>query len=110
MSVEETTSCGIAELYNLDTNPAELLLEAEQDSEISSCAFINFSDAIENRNGARLAAYITKHKLGEIIQTPIKVNPSSENKIRQWTWIIDHKKFKTWVKKEEEKEEERWKF
>jgi hypothetical protein len=116
MATKETSSCGIIELHHLGNEIEDLIYHAELDAEITQVAFVNFSDWTRKRNGEAVAKYIKKHKLGTVTSTIAKRNPSSKHMIKQWTWAVDHKAFKSWLKKvekkrdEEEDEEEHYKF
>ena len=111
MSVYETSSCGIIEIHHLSTEIEDLLWEADNEEGILNCvAFVNFSDAIERGNGEKVAKYLRKHKLGRVTSITQKKNPSSGRIIKQWTWTVDHKAFKSWLKKVERSRDEEDEF
>lgn len=59
--------------------------------------FIVFSDAIANRNGAKLAKFIENNKLGKVIKSSVKANPNTGHKIRVLVWEVDRLATLKWV-------------
>ena len=88
----EIACCGIRELHGIDyTHPgfsARAAVEAARDAG----AHVFFSSAYQGRrtrkqtNGAKLAAYILRHKLGSINEIPVKINRNSGNRLAMWVW------------------------
>lgn len=84
--------CGIRELYNLSDGSEHIILQvAEAIRNGYDAAFYLFADNYDNRNGWRLARYITKHKLGKLTETKSTFNPNSNNKMKVWLWKIDQR-------------------
>lgn len=57
-------------------------------SEITFGAVL-FSDSVRRGNGRRLAAYITKNNLGEVVEGKVFSNPNTRRNIQVWTWYLD---------------------
>ena len=58
---------------------------------------------INNRGyGFAFAAFIRKHKLGEVViaSEGDHVNPNSGNQLKMWTWTVDHDRLNTWYAKD----------
>lgn len=49
------------------------------------------------RYGDALRAYILKHKLGEVVETGVAVNPNSGNNLKAYIWTVDHEAVKVHV-------------
>ena len=49
--------------------------------------------------GDRFAAFIQKHKLGALIETPYNMNPNSGNNVKVWLWTVDHPRVKALLAK-----------
>lgn len=116
-------SCGIAELYSLDTyvlatktavtrqyhTPQSILIMAHQSlvgvNESGNVAMILFSDVVDGDDvqspvpGSQLAAYITKEKLGTIWQSPEQHNPNTDNTIVLWVWTVNKGAWDKWMEK-----------
>lgn len=97
--INETTCCGLMELYGLsDNTPGNLVLivanhRFEQANygnkdEYGYC-FVLFTDVSEKDYGPGLVKYIKKNKLGKVIQTSSKRNPNTGHRIRAWIWEIN---------------------
>jgi hypothetical protein len=98
MTVESTNCCGVGELYDLDGRGPEenirdmqRILRREVSLWVSLKAVYLFHDAVWYGNGRKLAAYIRKHKLGELVETGKVRNPNSRRLIQAWLWTIDKK-------------------
>ena len=50
--------------------------------------------------GFSFAAFIRKHKLGEVViaSEGDHVNPNSGNQLKMWTWTVDHEALAKWFK------------
>lgn len=81
-------NCGMTTLYELKKNPAENLRELY---EFGAPAIVAFSDAVTFKNGAALARYIRKHKLGHVSSSRRAHNDNSGHYIQAWYWCVDHK-------------------
>ena len=46
--------------------------------------------------GVRLATYITKHKLGSVVQSETAKNPNTSNPITVFVWTLNAKNLRTW--------------
>ena len=49
--------------------------------------------------GDSFAAFIQKHKLGSLVETPYNLNPNSGNQVKVWLWTVDHPKVKALLAK-----------
>ena len=99
-------SCGVAQLYNLSSDPQKVLYAVATQfyhpSKGSSYAFLMWSDT-EESNGVKLDQFIFKtiHE-GEWFecQLPQKTrwveNPKTSNGICVWIWEIPHERLKAW--------------
>ena len=121
-------SCGVSELVGVNDRTPHQVLKAII-SECELCpdvkgkardawdyygeytpaipAFLSFSDIYREsaEGGQALADYIKKNKLGPIVQTTIRTNQNSGNRIRAWIWGPNATKLRAWWKKEEAKKE-----
>lgn len=52
--------------------------------------------------GFRFAAFIRKHKLGEVViaSEVDHINPNSGNHLAMWTWTVDHEALNRWAVKD----------
>ena len=73
----------------------------------SSFRYVFFTQAqpqkINNRGyGYAFAAFIRKHKLGEVViaSEGDHVNPNSGNHLKMWTWTVDHDRLNKWYVKD----------
>lgn len=48
--------------------------------------------------GRAFAAYITQHKLGDLVCSTLATNPNSGNKIQGWIWTLDREALVKWYK------------
>lgn len=82
----------------------------ESPVQYSRFRFATFSEAIppplETREqnsayayGRRFAAFITKHGLGTVVESPREINPNSGNHLQVWVWCINHDTLKAWYDK-----------
>jgi hypothetical protein len=96
MTVESTNCCGVGELYDLNgpednIRDMKRILRREVGPWVSLKAIYLFHDAVVNKNGTMLAAYIRKHKLGKVLAAGKVRNPNSCRLIQAWLWTIDKK-------------------
>ncbi len=91
--------CGIGELVGIDETPKAIVARVYEDStsDMDGLPYdrynmIVFTDNVKFKNGAKLAAYIKYHKLGEVTASPIVWNPSRSSRVRMWTWLPNWKK------------------
>ena len=113
MSLEELSCCGMRELDGVSNNAPIGLLQkmcgdlcdsyySEENTKLNSnFAFIVFSDTFHRgkHSGRRFAGYIRRYKLGNVVESPIRVNPNTGHKLRVWTWAVDWKAMKKWWEK-----------
>jgi hypothetical protein len=57
-----------------------------------------FTDAVKYKKGTRLAAYIIKNKLGEVVESPHAAGLHG-HAVSLWTWKVDWKALEKWAKK-----------
>lgn len=83
--------CGVRELFNLGALSKTTILRVAQAirEESLNAAYYMFADRASNGNGARLARYIKKHELGDLIETPPTHNPQSGHDLIVWLWKLD---------------------
>ncbi len=86
-------SCGVRELEDLREKPEESIAEVaiERIERGGRFVFVMFSDTIPRGNGTRIAKYIIKNGLGDIIETRVRENPNTGRRIRVWVWGINLK-------------------
>lgn len=89
-------SCGVDQLFGLEHSPKTIVQDLAQEIvdhqewyEDRPPAFLVFSDAVNFKNGRKLASYIKKNNLGALYGTQPKTNNNSGNKIQVWTWSVD---------------------
>jgi hypothetical protein len=58
--------------------------------------------------GKRFAAYITKEKLGTVVETETKVNPNSKNPLKAFIWTIDWDAMRKWLAARKKLNQEAW--
>lgn len=98
--IDDTSCCGLYELYELTSNPSDsvsevgnhLFYSGEPVSE--AYPFIVFSDTTENGNGEKLVQYIKKNDLGTVVATRARKNPSSGNMLKVYVWSLNAKNIK----------------
>lgn len=122
---ESLISCGVKQLHGLCRNgdvfdredgipPKEIIYSAftnwlDGDSETFLGDYIDpedftfgivmFSDSTRRGNGQKLAAYITRYKLGTIIPSDIIINPNTGRDIQAWMWQLNIPALITWLEK-----------
>lgn len=106
VNVEQTRGCcGNDEIYNLQRDPTENVLKVafQRYEEENKAAFYTFADVVGFKNGSRLAKFIVKNNLGQIVETRSKRNPNTDNRIRVWIWDVDDVALKRWWAKNKQK-------
>lgn len=89
-----------------EVNSCEVHYLDDDDCCNETCAYIMFSDAIENGCGRALARHIKKHKLGAVV-TPKKArNPNSGKYIEVFIWTVDWTALAEHVRENEGRESE----
>lgn len=81
------------------------------DREDEKYPFVIFTAMVEDEDGEKIdppygenfAAYLREHSLGEVLETPVRFNPNSGNKIKAWIWSINHANLRDWFTKEKKK-------
>jgi hypothetical protein len=136
MYLTETACCGVLEITELSENrgPKEaceqMVLErswqptkwdpvkatyinSKPKFEGLGAAHVTFTEAIgkgynSRRYGTALKKFIEANKLGEVVQTRLRVNPNHSeanegkgraHKVRLFVWTVDHKRFKQFAAK-----------
>jgi hypothetical protein len=79
-------SCGVGQIYGLWRFDARALVRETLDW---GAAMYVFSDAQDEGNGAVLATFIRKNKLGKLVESCWEENPNSGNMIKTWIWTPD---------------------
>ena len=100
MDLENMNCCGIREASGLQDTPiknciyavARLRFGYEQEQ----FGFVIFSEEASYRKGSKLKAYIKKHKLGTVVQSPIEVNPNTSNRLRVYIYTIHQDNLQKW--------------
>lgn len=102
MQIDSTDCCGVRQLYNIEGDineptrgPKYILQEVARAAGPQGnrkAAFYIFYDHRanqENSYGQRLAAFIRENNVGELVESPIRLNPNSNNMLKMYTWAID---------------------
>ena len=96
VQVEKTECCGIYQLYSLDKKPIVNVVAVAQELE-RDYPMVIFHDTIKSGRGAKVAAYIKRHKLGSVHASTIHNNPNSGNDIQMWIWYPDWAAFREFL-------------
>ena len=94
IQLKNTNCCGVGELYNLSRmTPKNVIINFERKVYSRGGddgwrmptvkAHYMFHD-VENKNGDKLAEYITKYDLGGLLATESRKNPNSPRKVKAW--------------------------
>ena len=115
--LRSTACCGMRELHGLnfrnwnpvtrtsDLSPADQLVRVVSrdcfDRDTNPYCMVLFTDIVSkyHQQGTLLANYIYDNELGDIIETPVKTNPNTNNSIRAWIWTINKTKLRSWHRK-----------
>lgn len=102
MQVSSTLCCGVRQMYHIEPHinepsqgPEYVVREVCRNAGPGGgyrAAFYVFYDHRaneENSYGSRLAAFIRENNLGELVESPIRQNPNSNNQLKMYTWAID---------------------
>jgi hypothetical protein len=97
--------CGVGELDGIEHDkPLEALKGAfisrnwmggfpKEEYEDPTVAFMLFTGVTKEKYAQRFKAYLLRHKLGEVIETPSRMNPNMPNRIRggikAYLWHVD---------------------
>lgn len=98
--------CALYELHGFSEeqpnsgDKLEYFLEIYDRSYVSrgELGFVLFTDNLVSTHGSRLAQYLKRKKLGNVIQTAPKKNPKSGRQVQCWIWDIDWKALRAWEK------------
>lgn len=102
---QTTASCGMVQLHVLTSNCEQIVRKAlfpehrmvAADAPVPGSGvprhakpifypLVMFSDAEHYARGEKLSKFIKDNDLGEIVESPVRVNPNTLNKIRTWIW------------------------
>jgi hypothetical protein len=67
-------------------------------SRTKNAQIIIFSDTVNNNNGKRIADFIVRNKLGDIIESPASKSRNTGAMIQTWMWSVWHKALQDWSK------------
>jgi hypothetical protein len=102
MEIEQIASCcGIGEMADLDSSAVgNMYMFCESETPYSNDRYnlYVFTDAVYNRRGSKLAAYIIRNQLGTITASPRRIGHSGRN-VQLWIWSVDWDKMEEWAKK-----------
>jgi hypothetical protein len=88
--------CGMKVLSNLNEPPSKMLRSHR--SSLLSTGLVAFSDRVSYNNGIKLAKFIQKHKLGDVVESMDGTNPIHGSTIRAWIWKPSKEGFEEWLK------------
>ena len=102
--INSTSCCGLNEIHGVGYPPKDILLYVgerfvEQEERVPFYFFTDTREVGGGSDGKNLASYITKHKLGRIVQSRYKRNPNSGNMLRVWIWETNKRNFIRWYNK-----------
>jgi hypothetical protein len=97
-------SCGVLEVHTLSDQPPNATLFAVANHLYHKAngrptAFVMFSDVVtsgKDSRGLLLAERIKSANIGELWESPKRINPRTGDAIRVWVLAIDHDKFRPW--------------
>ena len=103
MNLDSMNCCGLREASGLQDTPIkDCIYEVARSRfgyEYEKFGFVIFSEKAECRRGSKLKAYIKKHKLGTVVQSPIEVNPNTSNRLRVYIYTIHQDNLLKWWNK-----------
>jgi hypothetical protein len=104
--VEGTSCCGMFEINGVKNlkekrKKEQFLYRSIEEGDIHQrgqvVPFLLFSDIYNKGSGGRsLKKFILDNKLGDVITSPVKVNPNTGNKIEVFIWVTDAKAINKW--------------
>lgn len=108
IDIRSTSCCGLSDIdYLKGTKPKEAIAKICTDRELNDTPpFYLFSGVVKEKYGENFKKYILKNKLGKIIETPTRINPNSDNRIKAWVWSVNNKEIKRWAKENKKTIEE----
>ena len=97
VDVRSTECCGVVELDGVGYDSAQSIVEQVHeewgDYDHTKFRYVVFNDTptqgSDRPSGAKLANFIKKNKLGDIIVTKSNINPNSGNSLRVWVWTYN---------------------
>ena len=103
MNLDSMNCCGLREASGLQDTPIEECIYEVARSrfgyEGEKFGFIIFSEEASYRRGSTLKAYIKKHELGTVVQSPVEVNPNTGNRLRIYIYTIHQVNLLKWWNK-----------
>lgn len=103
--------CGIAELGHIrdDFGPEDSLMSVDYE-ELGAHVVFSVTSADTNRHaiGRKLADFIQKNKLGEVVETKGARNPGHDGTLKAWIWTPNKKALKSWQAKMRKAKPERY--
>lgn len=101
-------SCGITEVHHLPDQPPNATLFAVANHLYHKAngrptAFVMFSDVVtsgKDSRGLLLAELVKSSNIGDLYESPRRINPRTGNAIRVWVLAVDHDKFRPWYTEE----------
>lgn len=88
---------------NWDYAYDDTLAENYPNNDNRDASFLFFSEPQTQKgntpHGSRLARYIKKNRLGDVWESPPRINPNSHNVLCMWVWVVDIYKFAQWYNK-----------
>ena len=106
-------SCGVKQLFGLAAQPKVTVKQVFRVmngygswAHPGNWAHLVFSDVVCSRgrsSGSKLAAFIEKHKLGDIVMSKCETNPNSGRPIAVWVWTSDMDAIRALIAKDKKK-------
>lgn len=107
MDVARMGCCGFKELQGISGLTPEQAVErfcryftnpARATTAHLMVSHVVFTATGRAKYGRAFAAYITQHKLGDLVCSTLATNPNSGNKLQGWIWTIDREALVKWFK------------
>lgn len=96
MSMHNSQSCcGFREFSGFGGTPKQILTEILTAS--GSASHILLTDKVNNPSSTKFVDVVRTLGLGEIVQGPVKRNPSTGNDITGWIYTPDYNKVRAFV-------------
>lgn len=114
MDIEPTSCCGVKEIEGLGEHakPQDAMAQfCHEESCKKPFRFLytftgvvrrkvaDHSSSRRDNYGAKFAAFIRANHLGQVVESPTRVNPNTGNTIRHWTWAPAAETLKRWAAK-----------
>lgn len=98
-----TSCCGVRDIddlsYNRTAKESMLAVCEMFYNEDMQGAFCLFTGTTRGKYAKRFRDYIINNGLGEVIETPAKINPNSGNRLKAYLWTIDQDGLAVWWEK-----------